>query len=775
MLCLLRRGLETPPYSAEIKTFSPSLPMARGESPPMSMASKRPQLSVDEMRRLKWLLGGALALISLWTVFFLDVEALGLVGVAGAVIGAVVVWPRLPARVPQIVWRLAVPAIIVAAGVDFYFNPETLPVLIRLAILLVLYRAVAYRGKREDLQLIVLGLFLVIVAGVLTVSLGFAFLLLLFTACALGFLFVVTLIDASEPGGVAALPTAGEAPAWARLGWAGVFARWRLVVDWRLLGFASALFVGVVGVSALLFLIIPRFEIASGFFLDKYITRKSRTGFTETLKFGDVSELIKDESVALRADLSDAGPLLETPYWRLVVLDEYSPQGFKVSTGLKNEMLRTQRTVQVLRGRVGGRSAAAVGGVWTIYVEPGVSRFLPLPGSFSLLRLREIQPVQTSAALRLAALRVEPMTMTAFQLDGVELSAAIPDVMTGRLNEAGRAGAGGGAAGDLLRLSRRSPQGAANRATLDRVVADISRGEKLSATDFAQRATAWLQAKHAYSLSVRVPAGDGDDIVRWLDSNEPGFCEYFAAGLTVLARAAGHPARVVAGFHGGTRNAFENYYMVKNSDAHAWVEVYDGVGAWRRMDPTPGTGARSGDDALRALQQVQDSSWSARFDSLRVIWYRRIVSFDSRQQVEMLDQVKTFTTDSGARLRASFDEVSRRLKAWLTAPWDSARFVRVAGSLAVISSLLWLMVVGGRRGWQLWQAWGRPDRYDPVRREAGHWLAKLGGDRAREAERAEIAAARCELQRLRYGRRETWPEPRAVFKRAKQAQRLARS
>ena len=740
----------------------------------MSMGPKQPQLNLDEMRRLKWLLGGALGLVSLWTVFFLDVEALSLVGVACAAIVAVLIWPQLPSRVPTVVWKLAVPAIIVAAGADFYFNPETLPVLIRLAILLVLYRAIAYRGKREDLQLIVLGLFLVVVAGVLTVSLGFAFLLLLFTACALGFLFVITLIDASEPSGVAALPTAGEAPAWARLGWTRVFTRLRLVADWRLLGFASALFVGVIGVSVLLFLLIPRFEIASGFFLDKYITRKTRTGFTETLRFGDVSELSKDESVALRADLSGSGPLLVTPYWRLVVLDEYSPQGFKISTSLKNDMIRTQRTVQLLRGRSGGARAGAVGGHWTIYVEPGVSRFLPLPGSFSLLRLREIQPVQTSSAFRLAALRVEPMTMTAFQLEGVELGAPVADVMTARVLERGAAGSARDSTGENLRLSLRGPQGDSNRAILEPILREITRGERLTPSEFAQRAADWLQTKHAYSLSVRVPRGEGDDIVRWLDSNEPGFCEYFAAGLTVLARAAGHPARVIAGFRGGTRNAFENYYMVKNSDAHAWVEVYDGTSAWLRYDPTPGSGTRTGDDALRALQLVQDSSWSARFDSLRVIWYRRIVSFDSRQQVEMMDQVKTFTTDSGTRLRAAFEVFGQRLRNWLTAPWDKARIGRAIGTAAASLALLWALVSGLRRGWRHWRSWRAPQKIDPIRVEAGTylglWREKLTArPEAATAEAREIVSL---LQRIRYGRRETWPDPKRVFKRAKQARRL---
>ena len=236
----------------------------------MSTAAKPRQLNLDELLRLKWLLGGTLALVSLWTVFFLDIEALGLVGVAGAVIIAVLVWPQLPGRLPVLVWKLAVPAIIVAMVADFYFSPDTLPVLIRLAILLVLYRAVAYRRKREDLQLLVLGLFLIVVAGVLTVSLGFAFLLLLFTACALGFLFIINLIDAAESG---AVRTAEAETAWTRLGWRNFLGRLRLVADWRLLLFASLLFTTVVAMSGLLFLVIPRFEIASGFFLDRYITR----------------------------------------------------------------------------------------------------------------------------------------------------------------------------------------------------------------------------------------------------------------------------------------------------------------------------------------------------------------------------------------------------------------------------------------------------------------------------------------------------------------------
>ena len=734
----------------------------------MSTAVKPRQLNLDELRRLNWLLGGAMAMVSLWTVFFLDVEALGLVGVAGAAMLAVLIWPQIPGRVPPLIWKLAVPAIILAMAADFYSSPDTLPVLIRLAILLVLYRTVAYRRKREDLQLIVLSLFLVVVAGVLTVSLGFAFLLLLFTACALGFLFVINLIAAAE---TAAARTPVAETAWTRLGSGRFFARLRAVADWRLLAFAAVLFAAVVAMSGLLFLIIPRFELATGFFLDRYITRKSRTGFTETVRFGSVSELIRDESVAMRVDLTDTTGLNESPYWRLVVLDEYTPEGFRVSAGLKGELLRGQRMTQQLRGRQLGRDANVVGGIWTFYIEPGVSRFLPLPGSFGQLRMRDVSPLQASAGHRVVALRTEPMTMTAFQLDAVELTATLTDARFTQLAKSAREK--GPPPADQFRydplVTLRGPSGAGNETVLRRVVGEITGGAELPADEFTRRAIAWLQGRHAYTLSAKLPEGTGkDDIVRWLDSNEPGFCEYFAASLTVLARAAGHPARVVAGFHGGVLNGFENYYMVRNSDAHAWAEIYDGKAAWVRADPTPGAVTTAAEAAAQAARQGQDSSWSARVDSLRVLWYRRIVNFDSRTQVQMLDQVKTFTTDSGAALRARFEDFTKRLKAWLEQPWDAARTGRTVGLAAGVLALGWFALRLGQWGWVRWRMWRQPQAFDPVRRTAGKWLVRLRP----QARDPEVLA---DLRRLRYGRRESWPEPRGVFRRAREARRRARS
>jgi hypothetical protein len=167
-------------------------------------------------------------------------------------------------------------------------------------------------------------------------------------------------------------------------------------------------------------------------------------------------------------------------------------------------------------------------------------------------------------------------------------------------------------------------------------------------------------------------------------------------------------------------------------------------------------------------------------DSLRVLWYRRIVNFDSRAQVQMLEQVKSFTTDSGAALRARFDAFSKRLKTWLAQPWDAKRAGRVIGLLAGIGALGWLAVRLAQWGWLRWRRWRRPQAFDPVRQKAGAWLARIRRSTEDRGQKTEDGGQETEdreiildLRRLRYGRRETWPEPRAVFRRAKQARRAA--
>jgi len=77
-----------------------------------------------------------------------------------------------------------------------------------------------------------------------------------------------------------------------------------------------------------------------------------------------------------------------------------------------------------------------------------------------------------------------------------------------------------------------------------------------------------------------------DFLSSFLFRKKRGFCEHYAAAFTMLMRLAGLPARVVVGYQGGVYNPVGNYLAVRQSDAHAWTEVWQEGRGWIRIDPT---------------------------------------------------------------------------------------------------------------------------------------------------------------------------------------------
>ncbi len=713
------------------------------------METRSQRLSLDELHLLRWLLGGVLMLLSIATVFYLDIDSDIMAGIAGAGVLYALARPASPARVPLLVHRLAFPAILAFFAGDLWYTGQILPAIVRLDLLLLLYRGMSHRASRDDLQIVVLGLFLIVVAGVLTVSLLFAGQILLFTACALGLLMVVTISSAAEGGQAPKLAVRGVVPPWAaHASWRELFRRLIEVSDWRLLASASALFLGVVAVSGLLFLAIPRFQLENSLFLERFVVKKAMTGFNDSIKFGDITDITQDDSVAFDVDLSDPAQAPANPYWRMVVLDEYRDGGFRLSPSLRAAFGREHTAANIFPG-LGGDPAAPT---WTFYMENGVSRYLPILGRFRALHFREAQNYRYSTDLGIVTLRDEPATMTAYKVDGMSPDATeLKDMaFAGRWRTRGPAG---------LPLQVGLPGlTAADKAEIARQAALVGLGAHPRASDFAPKAIDLLRRTHRYSLAPHIPPGKGDPLVRWMASGESGHCELFAGALVLMARSAGIPARVVTGFKGGTWNAYSGNYTIRNSDAHAWTEIWDeGKGAWLREDPLGAAAAvdtakEKGDAALAGLM---DRSWSARLNSLRVFWYRRIVNFDQQSQADTLKALKSGTDSSGKWLRALVADLASRVKAWVRGPWDVARFTRLAGGACAAGAACWILVAGR---WRL-RFLGGAKGIDPVRLEAGRWLRRVDEPRALVED----------LQRLRYGPAPTWPRPAEVFRTARRA------
>jgi transglutaminase-like putative cysteine protease len=613
--------------------------------------------------------------------------------------------------------------------------------LVRLDLLLLFYRSVMHRKRRDDLQLVILGLFLVVLAGVLTVSLFFVVQILAFTACALVFLLLVTLAPAAS--------TDEGTPAWAISGWNGLWGRVRAAMDGRVALLAVGLFAGLVVLSAGLFMAIPRFELQNSLFLERFMTKKAKTGFSDRISFGDVTDIQQDSSVAVRIDVTDAAQIPADPYWRMVVLDEYRDATFRLSAWMQRNAFTPERTRAGERGDVPPRLGEPA--LWTFYLESGVSRYLPLTGPFEVLLFRERQNFRSAPALGLIALRNEPVSMMAYQVQGMLSGTTLPD----KAFAAQLAGADGEKS-TTLRLEL----GEEDRAKLAAVVREITQGETPSAAEFARRASQWLQSKHDYGLQSQTPAGAGDPLVRWLLSDAPGHCELFAGSLVVLARSAGFPARVVTGFRGGNWNGFSNNYTLRNSDAHAWCEVFDRESqSWLRADPTPGAASVGQDDPQLTGAQTRavDRSWTARLDSLRVFWYRRIVNFDQSTQVETAKAVRSAVQETGRRIREWLQRSGEQFKAWVQAPWNWGRGAVTAGALLAVLGCGWVLLLAVRR--VRLHAW-RKHKLHPVRLEAGRWLVRL------TAKSSDGNLCR-DLQQLRYGAEVNWPIPTRTFARAR--------
>lgn len=177
-----------------------------------------------------------------------------------------------------------------------------------------------------------------------------------------------------------------------------------------------------------------------------------------------------------------------------------------------------------------------------------------------------------------------------------------------------------------------------------------------SETDPLRQAGAIEQYLSSRFRYVPDPAKIGHTMTvdQFLLQEHRGHCEYFAAGMVALMTALGTPARIVGGFYGGTLNPLTGYFVVRNEDAHAWVEVWDGK-SWRTFDPTPAA-LRPGnthDGLMRAYAL-------ALADMVNYFWDRHILTYGLGDQIALaLDLMDRLRLAASAAKLALHSPVTR--------------------------------------------------------------------------------------------------------------------
>ena len=366
--------------------------------------------------------------------------------------------------------------------------------------------------------------------------------------------------------------------------------------------------------AAMLFILFPRLA-APLWGLPQ--TGRATTGLSETMSPGRIAELIQDDSVALRADFEGRPPPSSQRYWRGPVLSRFD--GVTWSTSYQ---------------RLGGMPAVPPSGAisYTVTLEPS-----DRPWLFAL-EMPAAPPSFADDTL------IGAVAITRDQ----QLLARAP-------------------IGQVLRYSQHSLVSDRYAARPDEVAENLRlpayanpRTREFAGTLRTRHADdhAFIDAifTHFRNENFVYTLEPGEVLLRdpvdaFLFDSRRGFCEHYASALAVMLRSAGVPARIVTGYQGGELNPRGNYLVVRQSDAHAWVEaIVDG--RWQRFDPTgaisplriesgisralPGADlplfTRLNDGVLKDMQQF--------VDALNHAWRRHLVGFDRGRQHALLRTLK---------------------------------------------------------------------------------------------------------------------------------------
>jgi transglutaminase-like putative cysteine protease len=159
-----------------------------------------------------------------------------------------------------------------------------------------------------------------------------------------------------------------------------------------------------------------------------------------------------------------------------------------------------------------------------------------------------------------------------------------------------------------------------------------------SVTERVRRLETYLIKNYEYTLDFSGRSTE-NPIEDFLFRYRSGQCEYFASSMVLMLRSQGISARLVTGFLGGEYNPFEGYFIVRDSNAHAWVEAYLPGEGWHIFDPTPPAGrptAERGDTWLLAQQ-----AW----DFVLFRWDRYVLTYGLYDQLRIFGSLRNAWTD----------------------------------------------------------------------------------------------------------------------------------
>jgi len=317
-----------------------------------------------------------------------------------------------------------------------------------------------------------------------------------------------------------------------------------LVSSKRALKQSAALLLQSIPVMLILFLLFPR--IQGPLWKLPGDNSIARSGISDRMSPGSISNLSLSNAVAFRVEFEQDAPEHSSLYWRGPVLWDYDGRSWHNDTAARSVNSWTTSTGKPVR--------------YNVTLEPHNRRWL-----FGLDYV------------------VAPANNTIITEDGQILT-------RNKVNERIRY--------DLVSRPLANWTSTLPAAQRHRALAIPQTGNPLSRQmarrmieeypDEQQRIRYLLQyfGQDPFAYTLKPPLLSRDSIDDFLFNTRRGFCEHYASTFVFLMRASGIPARVVTGYQGGEYNSLGDYLIVRQSDAHAWAEVWLDQQGWLRIDPT---------------------------------------------------------------------------------------------------------------------------------------------------------------------------------------------
>lgn len=473
------------------------------------------------------------------------------------------------------------------------FNAEVFDSILTFLIYTQVIKLLGRKGMRDYIQVFVLSFFHFLAGTILTVNLSYGVAFIVYVCVAIWAIMVFSMRKESIEA------SSGDDPN---------------VVTPLFLSTTVIISFGIFVFTALLFVSIPRMQ--GGFLVNTFLKPEAlKSGFSNEVKLGEVGEIKLDSSPVMRIRILDRKPgsLPGIIYWRGIALDEFDGTTWRVSSG--NYRAHKSDGEGIIRVRKGGKRIVSQ----EIVTEPLDVDVLfagSLPVGFRGVIGGRITDVNDSYILSSRA---------SYRLKYVAYS----DLSVPSAEDLRRDNRGDYPVSIKERYLKLPPLGERTK----RLAIRITSLDK-TPYDKVMSIKRYLRGNMKYTRTLKRGGGEFP-IEDFLFESRAGHCEYFATAMVVLLREIGIPARIVNGFIGGEWNEYGGFFLVRESDAHSWVEVFFPEHGWVLFDPTPVGVGSSGFMENSGLSFI-----GLYLDYLRYRWSRYVVDFNGQDQVRLFQEMR---------------------------------------------------------------------------------------------------------------------------------------